>query len=330
MTDVMTVGMDAGMDTGLEPACASSTTPGAPTVSVIIPSFNHERDLQECVDSVLSQHPAPLQVIVADDGSSDGSLALLRGYGSRITLLQQARGRQARARNAGLAVAQGELVAFLDSDDRYRPGRLAAALAAFQAEPQATLVWSDHRSIGASGQLLGSHRWKASGPDFRHTLIAGNPICNATVTVRRAALQAIDGFNESVPRACDGAAWYQLAALGHRFVHLSQELVDYRLHGSNDSQAFVAMARDRDAALQAAAQAYIKHGVLTTRAELTWLRQALLRQFAFGAAAQVQRQLGAGTWSRARAAALQALGSGASLCIFAGLKAAKDLLVGRP
>lgn len=309
-------------------ACAAEQEP--PTVSVIIPSFNHQQYLQECVDSVLMQKPAPLQVIVVDDGSSDGSAALLQSYGPRITLLQQARGRQAKARNAGLVVARGELVALLDSDDRYRPGRLAAAVAAFQADAQATVVWSNYRSMGASGSFVASHRWAGGGPDFRRTLIAGNPICNATVTVKRAALLAIGGFDERYPRACDGAAWYQLAARGHRFVHLTDELVDYRLHGSNDSRSFAAMAHDRDGALQAAALAYIANGVLTSPAELVWLRQVLLRQFAFGAAAQVQRQLGAGLLSRARAAALQALGSDTGLRFFAGLKVAKDLLWMKP
>ncbi len=309
------------------PVCA---TPRCADISVIIPSYNHERYLRECIDSVLTQQPAPLQVIVVDDGSSDGSLALLQGYGDRIQLLRQARGRQARARNAGLAVARGEWVAFLDSDDRFRPGRLAAALAAFDADPRAVLVWSDFARISAQGQPLGTHRWSGSdGGDFRRKLIAGNPICNATVTVRRAALLALGGFDERIPRACDGAAWYQLAAQGHRFVHINQELVDYRVHGSNDSQHFAAMAHDRDGALQQAVQAYLQHGVLSSKAELTWLRQALVKQFAFGAAAQVQRQLGAGAWSRVRAAGLDALGSEAGLRFFAGLKAAKDRLAWR-
>ncbi len=305
---------------------APAASSAAPTVSVIIPSFNHRAYLQECVDSALLQVPAPLQVIVVDDGSSDGSLPLLQSYGSRITLLQQTRARQARARNAALAVAQGDLVAMLDSDDRYRPGRLAAAVAAFQADEQACVVWSNYRSIDAAGGLICSHRHASAGADFRRTLIAGNPICNATVTVRRRALLAIGGFDERFPRACDGAACYQLAARGLRFVHLAGEWVDYRRHGSNDGRAFAAMAHDRDGALLAAAQAYLAHGVLSTAQEWAWLRQVLLRQFAFGAAAWVQRQLGTGPLSRARAAALQSLGSSAGLRFFAGLKSAKDML----
>jgi glycosyltransferase involved in cell wall biosynthesis len=326
----------------------SASEISAPSISVIIPSFNHKAYLAECIDSVLAQQPAPLQVIVVDDGSTDGSLDLLRSYGSRITLLQQANARQAKARNTGLAVAQGDWVAFLDSDDRYRPGRLRAAVAAVQAEPQATLVWSDYASINAQGQHLANHRWQpdaraakapsapsASNPanpanaDFARTLIAGNPICNATVTVKRSLLQAIGGFDNRLPRACDGAAWYQLAARGLRFVHIKQELVDYRLHGSNDSKNFAAMTRDRDGALQAAAQAYVQHGVLASPADLAWLRRVLLRQFAFCAAAWVQRRISAGPVSTAQAALLQVLGSDAGLRFFAGLKTGKDLIIQR-
>ncbi len=303
-----------------------------PRISVIIPSFNHQAYLAECIDSVLAQQPAALQVIVVDDGSTDGSIELLRGYGSRITLLQQANSRQAKARNTGLAVAQGDWVAFLDSDDRYRQGRLAAAAAAIQAQPQAALVWSDYASINAQGQHLATHCWRAGAAvsaDFRRTLIAGNPICNATVTVKRTALQAIGGFDNHLPRASDGAAWYQLAARGQQFVHVAQALVDYRLHPGNDSKNFAAMAHDRDAALHAAAMAYVQHGVLVSPADLAWLRRVLLRQFAFGAAAWVQRHISAGPVSRAQAALLQALGSSAGLRFFAGIKTAKDWLVPR-
>lgn len=293
---------------------------------MVIPSYNHADYLKECVDSVLMQTPAPLQVIVVDDGSSDGSVALLQSYGNRITLLQQRRRRQACARNAGLAVAQGELVAFLDSDDRYRSGRLAAAVAAFQADAEATLVWSDFCTINAEGQPVGGYRWQAqAGADFRRTLIAGNPICNATVTVKRDALLAIGGFDERIPRACDGAAWFQLAARGHRFVHLPHGLVDYRLHGGNDSRAFAAMARDRDVALQSAAASYLENGVLSTPADLTWLRGVLVRQFSFQAAAWVQRQQVPGRHVQPLAWALEALGSDTGLRGFAFLKFLKTV-----
>lgn len=296
----------------------------APTlVSVIVPSFNHAPYLRECLDSVLSQDHAPLELIVVDDGSTDGSLDILHSYGSRIRLLQQQGGRQARARNLALAVASGELVAFLDSDDRYRPGRLSAAVAAFRAQPQAALVWADHAFIDEQGRPLGEQRWEPPGGDFRRVLITGNPICNATATVRRAVLDEIGGFDENAPRVCDGAAWYQIAARGHGFVHLPQVLLDYRQHGGNDSTRFAPMTRDRDTALLAAAQAYVQRGVVGGPADLAWLRGALQRQFAFRAAAWVQRQLASGSAGAWRARLYEALGSDAALQAFARLRSAK-------
>lgn len=303
---------------------ANAAAPGGlPLVSVIVPSFNHARYLRECIDSVLAQdHPA-IELIVVDDGSSDGSLELLRSYGDRIRLLQQQGGRQARARNLALAVARGELVAFLDSDDRYRPGRISAAVAAFRAHPQAALVWADYAFIDAEGRPQGEMRWVSPGADFRRVLIAGNPICNATATVRRAVLDEIGGFDERVPRVCDGAAWTQIAARGHVFVHLPQVVLDYRLHGGNDSARFAPMTRDRDTALLAAAQAYVQRGLVKGSADLAWLRGALLRQFAFRAAAWVQRMLARGWLSEARARTYEALGSDAGLRAFARLRAVK-------
>jgi len=288
-------------------------------VSVVVPSFNHARYLRQCIDSVLAQDHADLEVIVVDDGSTDGSLDIVAGYGARLRLIQQRGGRQARARNLALAVATGDLVAFLDSDDRWLPGRLSSAVAAFDADAGAAVVWGDYRTIDADGRVTGEHRWVDPGRDFARVLIAGNPICNGTATARRRVLDDIGGFDERVPRVCDGAAWYQVAALGHRFVHLASLVLDYREHAGNDSARFAPMTRDRDSALLTAAKAYLERGVIG-HDDLPWLRRVLVRQFAFRAASWTQRQISGGDL---RAAAYTALGSDAGLRGLAWLRAAK-------
>lgn len=295
-----------------------------PCVSVIIPSYNHAPYLRECVDSVLTQEHPNIELIVVDDGSTDGSLDILRAYGERITLLQQRGGRQARARNLGLGVAHGELVAFLDSDDRYLPGRITSAVAALQAAPDVGVVWGDYRQIDAAGVLISEARWTPAATDFRRELIAGNPICNATVTLRRSVLDEIGGFDERVPRVCDGAAWYQIAARGHRFLHLDRLVLDYRQHGANDSSRFAPMTHDRDTALLAAAQAYLRCGVLSTPADKAWLRNAMVRQFSFRAAAWVQRECSPSLFSEWRARVYERLGSDLALAGFARLHGLKN------
>jgi len=300
-----------------------------PRVSVIVPSFNHAAFLRECIDSVLGQQGADLELIVVDDGSTDGSLDILASYGSRIALLRQQGGRQARARNLALTVARGEFIAFLDSDDRYLPGRLSGAVAALDADPSLDLVWADHRMIDRAGTVLSECRWVPAEDDFRRELIAGNPICNATVTVRRRVLDEIGGFDERVPRVCDGAAWCQIAARGHRFLHLDQRVLDYRLHGANDSARFAAMTRDRDTMLCAAAEAYVRFGVITSPADLSWLERVFVRQFAFRAAAWVQRERSRGAWSEMKAEFCDALGSDLALAGWARLQQLKHALSGR-
>jgi len=306
--------------------------PATPLVSVVIPAYNHVRYIGECVDSALSQdHPA-IEVIVVDDGSTDGTLERLQGYGTRITLLTQQGGRQARARNMALGVARGELVAFLDSDDRYRPGRIRAAVQAFREDPSTALVWSDYRRVDAEGQVLEVCRWQPRDNNFSRELIAGNPICNATATVRRSVLDEIGGFDERVPRVCDGAAWYQIAARGHRFVHLPLPLLDYRAHGANDSLRFALMTHDRDTALIEGLRAYQRFGVLAGEADLRWARGAMSRQFAFRAAADAQselarhgpRQLGAVPAGAILQRIYRALGSAAGLRALGVLQALKQ------
>jgi glycosyltransferase involved in cell wall biosynthesis len=303
-----------------------ATTLADPLVSVIIPSYNHAAYLRECVDSVLAQDYPNIEVIVVDDGSTDASVDILRAYGDRIILLHQARGRQARARNLGLSVAKGELVAFLDSDDRYLPRRIASAVEALCASPEVDVVWGDYRLVDASGAVVSEARWAASAGDFRRELIAGNPICNATVTLRRHVLDDIGGFDERAPRVCDGAAWYQIAARGHRFLHLDCLVLDYRLHDGNDSSPFAPMTRDRDTALVAAAQAYVRFGIVSTPLDKSWLCSALVRQFSFRAAAWVQRERSRGVTSELRARLYELMGSDIGLRLLAWLRWFKNAL----
>ncbi len=294
-----------------------------PLVTVIIPSYNHAIFLNECIDSVLLQDYPAIEVVVVDDGSTDGSLEILRAYGNKILLIEQCGGRQARARNLALAVARGEYVAFLDSDDRYRSGRIRCAVEVFLNNSAIDVVWSDYRTVNAAGQVLDLYKWAPKDEDFRKELISSNPICNATVTVRRNLLDGIGGFDERGPMVCDGAAWYQIAASGHKFFHLNEPLIDYRIHRNNDSRRFAAMAGERDTALISAGQAYLRSGIVSTVQDKIWLRAICRKQFAFRAAAWVQRDISSSIWSNLLVWFYRGLGSDMSLRIFSLLRAIK-------
>lgn len=122
------------------------------TVSVIIPTYNRAHCVGEAIDSVLAQVPPADEVIVVDDGSTDDTAEVLAAYGDRITVLHQQNAGAAAARNTGIRHATGEWVAFLDSDDLWRPGRLAAL--------HRDLADADEDIVGHTGDM------RLTGPDY--------------------------------------------------------------------------------------------------------------------------------------------------------------------
>ena len=113
------------------------------TVSVVVPAYNYARYLPKAIDSALGQTHPPLEVIVVDDGSTDDTPRVLAAYADRIRVIRQANQGAGAARNAGIAAARGEYVAFLDSDDLWHPRKLELQLARFASDPETTAFISE-------------------------------------------------------------------------------------------------------------------------------------------------------------------------------------------
>ena len=174
-------------------------------LSVVIPTWNRAHLVCEAIDSALNQRPGDVEVIVVDDASSDNTTELVtRIYGDWVRLLRLTdRGGAGAARNAGFALARGEFVAFLDSDDVWLPGKFDAELRVFERFPDAEAVLSDsqnffeHQADGpsrfAQNRLLaatgGEVRW-ANDCDWLWTN-STNTVHTCSVTVRRGALARI-------------------------------------------------------------------------------------------------------------------------------------------
>lgn len=126
-----------------------------PRFSVVIPSYNHGRFVREAVDSVLAQDVDALELIVVDDGSSDESVEILSGISDpRLRWVTQENQGTHAALNRGLGLAQGRWLGILNSDDRWAPGRLSAALAVFEREPDVALVGSWIELIDELGEPM--------------------------------------------------------------------------------------------------------------------------------------------------------------------------------
>jgi glycosyltransferase involved in cell wall biosynthesis len=122
----------------------TKSTPDGIRVSVVIPAFNVEDCIGEAIDSILAQRHLPDEVIVVDDGSTDGTASRVRRYGSAVRYLFQDNAGPSAARNNGITAARGEWIAFLDSDDIWLPDKLAAELEVIRRDPGLMWVCSNH------------------------------------------------------------------------------------------------------------------------------------------------------------------------------------------
>ena len=194
----------------------------APLISVVVPVYNAQDFLVDCLSSVAAQEgPFELEVLVVDDGSTDASDAIARRHAGAHCLQQPNRGPGA-ARNAGIAAARGEFIAFLDADDLWPPGKLAAQLAVLIRQPQAALAFGDCRQFDAGGPWprtqfeadgLGAAAWPDGEPvpSAYARLLRENFITTGSVLARRSVLAELGGFAEDLRLVEDLDLWLRIA-----------------------------------------------------------------------------------------------------------------------
>jgi glycosyltransferase involved in cell wall biosynthesis len=183
-----------------------------PRVSVIIPAYNRKAMLCEAVDSVLAQSYRDFELIVVDDGSTDGTAdELATRYRERVRVLGQFNRGVAAARNLGVRRCDGEYVAFLDSDDLWRPRKLGAQVNFMQSDPQRRICQTEEIWIrnGARVNPRTKHR-KPSGDIFRASL----ELClvsPSAVMMTRPLFDEVGGFDETFPVCEDYDLWLRIA-----------------------------------------------------------------------------------------------------------------------
>src|SRR6476469_10963981 len=204
------------------------------SVGVLVPVRGPAPYLADALESVLEQAPAPDAVVVVDDASPD-PVRLDSAHARCCTLVRrEERGGAPGARDTGLEHLEADLVALIDADDVWRPGKLAAQLAALDAHPEAAACFGRARIIDGAGRPTGE-RWEelpggVLGPkELTPVVFERNPIPTSSVVLRRAALVAAGGF-AGPPRGEDQALWLRLLRRGHGFVCVPEVLVDYRRH----------------------------------------------------------------------------------------------------
>ena len=137
-----------------------------PRISVIIPTYNRAWILKEAVDSVLSQEHASFELIVVDDGSTDETQDLLKPYEAALTVIRQENRGVSAARNRGLLEAKGSLIAFLDSDDYFLPGKLECQAVFFGAHPDALICQTEELWVRNGKRVNPRNRHKKPSGDI--------------------------------------------------------------------------------------------------------------------------------------------------------------------
>jgi glycosyltransferase involved in cell wall biosynthesis len=223
-----------------------------PKISVIIAAYNCEPWIRDTLDDVLRQTHRDWELLFVDDGSTDGTERVVRELmaatgDARIRYLRQPNsGGPAKPRNAGLAEARGELVAFLDHDDRWTPDKLARVAEAFLNEPALDVVCHDQRIVVRSAAGDRVARRLRNGPVspalYRDMLLHGNRLSTSATTVRTQRLRERGGFDPAleINTVEDFDLWLRLAEHGARFKFLPDVLGDYLVHAG-------AMTRNREA-----------------------------------------------------------------------------------
>lgn len=204
-----------------------------PRVSVVIPTFNCATYLPSAIDSVLNQSFNDFEILVVDDGSTDGTIDRLRQYAKHIHYVYQENAGASAARNRALSLSTGEYIAYLDADDVWYPTKLERQIAFLDMNKEYGLVHSDVSVIDEQDEII--HR-QFNSETARSVpqgscmleLLQHSHIQTLTVVERRDCFQKVGGFDDRIPIAQDYLHWIMIALEGWKFGYIKEPLGKYR------------------------------------------------------------------------------------------------------
>lgn len=206
-----------------------------PSISLVTPSYNQGSTIQETIESVLGQDYPGLEYFVADGGSKDETVAILQSYGEQFQWVSEPDRGQSHAINKGWGRSQGEIIAWLNSDDLLAPGALPAVGRFFAEHPEIDGLYGDCDYIDGSGEWLSAY---PTEPFDYPKLVAStiNYLPQPASFLRRRVLETAGGVDEALHYVMDFDLWLR-AGLQHSFAYLPVRLASLRVYGAAKSVA---------------------------------------------------------------------------------------------
>lgn len=208
-----------------------------PKVSIVTPSYNQAAFIEEALWSVKDQRYPNAEHIVIDGGSMDGTVQILKGYSSRpgwghLRWISEPDKGQSDALNKGLRMTTGDIVGWLNSDDRYRAGCFEAVIEGFQRHATADVIYGDYTWIDGQGRVTQIRREISFSYfilQYHHTLY----IPSTATFIKRRVFEEGQFINPDLHYSMDYEFFLRLARLGYRFKHISRLLADFRWHSES-------------------------------------------------------------------------------------------------
>ena len=210
------------------------STPSFDLVSVVIPVYNAEAFLEETLLSVINQTYPNIEIVAVDDGSKDGSIAILEKYKEHVRIIKQPNSGAATARNKGVQEARGEWIAFVDADDIWDLNKIEK-----QMKLSNDYQWSYTDTVFVGGVNDG-HRdsdfTKKYLGDVFENIVCSNFVSTSTVLINRDVFMEAGGFDTSIYSVEDWDLWIRVAAK-YPLGYINEPLVKYRIHSSSTSRS---------------------------------------------------------------------------------------------